>query len=121
MAINSDSKDVWLEAIAKELESMDTLKVWDILQLDLSFKLLGTTSVFKIKRDHLCNITEHKARLCTQGFTQTPGIEFEKTYSPTGQLNSLCTLIAFAMRENILFHQIDLKSAFLNAPFAECV
>ncbi|MBW0510230.1 hypothetical protein O181_049945 [Austropuccinia psidii MF-1] len=121
MAINSALKEVWLEAIAKELDSMDTLKVWDIVELDPYFKLVGTTWVFKIKRDHLGNITEHKARLCAQGFTQTSGVDFEKTYSPTGRLNLLCTLIAFAARNDLLFHQINVKSAFFNAPLAECV
>ncbi|MBW0541832.1 hypothetical protein O181_081547 [Austropuccinia psidii MF-1] len=121
MAINSALKEVWIEAIAKELDSMETLKVWDILELDPSFKLVGTTWVFKIKRDHLGNITEHKARLCAQGFTQTANVDFERTYSPTGRLNSLRTLIAFAERNDLLFHQIDIKSAFLNAPLAECV
>ncbi|MBW0501514.1 hypothetical protein O181_041229 [Austropuccinia psidii MF-1] len=119
MAINSASKEVWLEAIAKELTSMDTLKVWDIVELDPSFKLVGMTWVFKIKKDHLGNVTEHKARLCAQGFSQTAGVDFEKTYSPTGRLNSLRTLIAFAARNDLLFHQIDIKSAFLNAPLTD--
>ncbi|MBW0536909.1 hypothetical protein O181_076624 [Austropuccinia psidii MF-1] len=121
MAINSPSKEVWLEAIAKELDSMDALKVWEIVDLDPSFKLVGTTWVFKIKKDHLGNVTEHKARLCAQGFPQTAGVDFENTYSPTGRLNSLRTLIAFAARNDLLFHQIDIKSAFLNAPLMECV
>ncbi|MBW0521828.1 hypothetical protein O181_061543 [Austropuccinia psidii MF-1] len=103
MAINSASKEVWLEANAKELDSISTLKVWDIVELDPSFKLVRTTWVFKIKRDNLSNITEHKARLSAQGFTQTAGIDFEKTYSPTGRLNSLCTLIAFAARNDLCF------------------
>ncbi|MBW0501515.1 hypothetical protein O181_041230 [Austropuccinia psidii MF-1] len=85
MEINSASKEVWLEAIAEELDSMDTLKVWDIIELDPSFKLVGATWVFKIKKDHLGNVTEHKARLCAQGFLQTAGVDFEKTYSPTGR------------------------------------
>ncbi|MBW0488360.1 hypothetical protein O181_028075 [Austropuccinia psidii MF-1] len=121
MAITSALKEVWLEAIAKELDSMDNLKVWDIVELDPSFKLVRTTWVFKIKRDHLGNVTEHKERLCAQGFTQTAGVDFERTYSPTGRLNSLRTLIAFAARNDLLFHKIDIKSAFLNAPLAECV
>ncbi|MBW0490531.1 hypothetical protein O181_030246 [Austropuccinia psidii MF-1] len=121
MSINSASKEVWLEAIAKELNSMNTLKVWDIVELDMSFKLVGTTWVFKIKRDHLGNITEHEARLCAQGFTQTAGVDFEKTYSPTGRLNLLRTLISFAARNDLLFHQLNIKSAFLNVSLAECV
>ncbi|MBW0502369.1 hypothetical protein O181_042084 [Austropuccinia psidii MF-1] len=121
MAVNSTSKDIWLAAISKELKSMDDLKVWDVIELSSTFKLVGTTWVFKVKKDHLGNVVEHKARLCAQGFTQTAGIDFEKTYSLTGRLNSLRTLIAFAASNRLRFHQINIKSAFLNAPLTECV
>ncbi|MBW0509712.1 hypothetical protein O181_049427 [Austropuccinia psidii MF-1] len=83
-ALNSPDKDLWLAAINKELESMNSLGVWDVVELDPSFKLVGTTWVFKIKKDHLGHITKYKARLCAQGFTQSPGVAFNQTYAPTG-------------------------------------
>ncbi|MBW0541231.1 hypothetical protein O181_080946 [Austropuccinia psidii MF-1] len=100
---------------------MEKLKVWDIVNLDLSHKLVGTTWVFKTKKNYLNEVIEHKARLCAQRFTQTTGIDVNKTYSPTGRLNSLRTLIAFAASHGLLFHQIDIKSAFFNAPLPETV
>ncbi|MBW0584966.1 hypothetical protein O181_124681 [Austropuccinia psidii MF-1] len=120
-ALNSPEKDLWLVAINKELESMNALGVWDVVELDASFKLVGTTWVFKVKKDHLGHITEYKARLCAQGFTQSAGVDFNQTYAPTGHLNSLRTLIAFSAAKNLKFHQIDIKSAFLNAPLSETV
>ncbi|MBW0535815.1 hypothetical protein O181_075530 [Austropuccinia psidii MF-1] len=120
-AISGDAKEVWSTAINKELQSMERRRVWDVVDLDPSYKLVGTTWVFKTKKDHLGEVTEHKARLCAQVFTQTAGIDFEKTYSPTGRLNSLRTLIAYAASNDLLFHQIDVKSAFLNAPLSETV
>ncbi|MBW0557574.1 hypothetical protein O181_097289 [Austropuccinia psidii MF-1] len=121
MKVNSASKDVWLAAISKELKPMDDLKVWDVIELSPAFKLVGTTWVFKVTKVHLCKVVEHKVRLCAQGITQTAGVDFEKTYSPTGRLNSLCTLIAFAAGNCLLFHQIDIKRAFLNKLLTECV
>ncbi|MBW0478832.1 hypothetical protein O181_018547 [Austropuccinia psidii MF-1] len=100
---------------------MEKLRVWDVVELEPSYKLVGTTWVFKLKRNHLNEVVEHKARLCAQGFTQVQGVDFEKTYSPTGRLNLLCTLIAFAATTGLQFHQIDVKSAFLNAPLSETV
>ncbi|MBW0548337.1 hypothetical protein O181_088052 [Austropuccinia psidii MF-1] len=100
---------------------MNTLKVWDVIDLKPDYKLVGTTWVFRIKQNHLNEITEYKACLCAQGFTQTPGLDFNKTYALTGQLNSLRTLIAFAVSNNLEFHQVDVKSAFLNAPLVETV
>ncbi|MBW0484919.1 hypothetical protein O181_024634 [Austropuccinia psidii MF-1] len=66
-------------------------------------------------------VVEHKACLCAQGFTQSPGIDYEKTYLPTSRFNLLRTLIAFAATNSLSFHQIDVKSAFLNAPLKETV
>ncbi|MBW0498794.1 hypothetical protein O181_038509 [Austropuccinia psidii MF-1] len=100
---------------------MNKLKVWDIVDLRSDYKLVGTTWVFKLKRDHLHQTVEYKARLCAQGFTQTPGVDFDKTYAPTGQLNSLRALIAHSCANGLQFHQIDVKSAFLNAPLTETV
>ncbi|MBW0535863.1 hypothetical protein O181_075578 [Austropuccinia psidii MF-1] len=120
-ATSSPDQEVWLNAISKELKSMADLNVWEVVDIDPSYKLVGITWVFKIKKDHLGKVIDHKARLCAQGFTQTFGVDFEKTYSPTGRLNSLRVLIAFATTNRLLFHQIDVKSAFLNVPLSETV
>ncbi|MBW0536313.1 hypothetical protein O181_076028 [Austropuccinia psidii MF-1] len=120
-ALFSADKALWEVEIKKKLQAMNNLSVWDVVDLKSDYKLVGTNWVFRIKRNHLNEIPEHKARLCAQGFTQTPGLDFDKTYSPTGRLNSLQTLIAFEASRNIEFHQVEVKSAFLNAPLTETV
>ncbi|MBW0492721.1 hypothetical protein O181_032436 [Austropuccinia psidii MF-1] len=91
------------------------------MDLRSDYKLVGTTWVFKLKKDHLHQTVEHKARLCAQGFTQTPGVYFDKTYAPTGQLNSLRALTSHSSANGLDFHQIDVKSALLNASLTETV
>ncbi|MBW0532408.1 hypothetical protein O181_072123, partial [Austropuccinia psidii MF-1] len=120
-ALRSDNRSAWLSAIEKELSTMDKLKVWNVIDLKKDYKLVGTTWVFKIKKNHLNQVIERKARLCAQGFRQTLGIDFDKTYAPTGRLNSLRALIAHACLNKLDFHQIDVKSAFLNVPLRETV
>ncbi|MBW0505351.1 hypothetical protein O181_045066 [Austropuccinia psidii MF-1] len=120
-ALRSENRLAWLSAIEKELSTMDKLKVWNVIDLKKDYKLVGTTWVFKVKKNHLNQVIERKARLCAQGFRQTLGIDFDKTYSPTGRLNSLRALIAHACLNKLDFHQIDVKSAFLNAPLRETV
>ncbi|PLW21655.1 hypothetical protein PCANC_03216 [Puccinia coronata f. sp. avenae] len=58
---------------------------------------------------------ERLARLCTQGFSQTQGVDFSKTFSPTGWLNPLRSLMSFVAAKNLDFQQMDVKTAFLNA------
>ncbi|MBW0556391.1 hypothetical protein O181_096106 [Austropuccinia psidii MF-1] len=120
-AVNSVDKDSWLKAISKELTSMNHLDVWDVVELHPDYKLVGTTWVFGIKRDQLNNLVEYKTCLCAQGFIQTPGVDFDKTYAPTGRLNSLRHLIAHAASRGLHFHHINVNSAFLNSPLAEIV
>ncbi|MBW0538010.1 hypothetical protein O181_077725 [Austropuccinia psidii MF-1] len=82
-AITSQNKEVWIKAIEKELSSMNSMGVWEVIDLKPEYRLVGTTWVFCSKKSHLNEIIEHKARLCAQGFTQTPGVDYGKTYSPT--------------------------------------
>ncbi|MBW0548016.1 hypothetical protein O181_087731 [Austropuccinia psidii MF-1] len=120
-ALKGPSSKEWLKAIEKELTSMANLNVWDVVELKPDYKLVGTTWVFRIKTNHLKQVTEHKARLCAQSFSQTPGVDFGKTYAPTGRLNSLRCLISFLVINKLEFHQVDIKSAFLNAPLVDTV
>ncbi|MBW0531577.1 hypothetical protein O181_071292 [Austropuccinia psidii MF-1] len=100
---------------------MNKLGVWEVVDLNKEYRLIGTTWVFKIKRKNLNKITEYKAQLCAQGYTQTNGLDYKKTFSLTGGLNSLGTLIANAINKDLEFHQLDIKSTFLNEPLAETV
>ncbi|MBW0491831.1 hypothetical protein O181_031546 [Austropuccinia psidii MF-1] len=119
--LSLSKKEVWSSTIQKELSSMNCLQVWDVFDLKPNYKLVGTTCFFRTKCNHLNEVIEHKARLCAQGFTQTPGVDFEKTNAPTGRMHSLQTLISYSASKNLLFHQVDIKSAFLNAPLAKTV
>ncbi|MBW0480138.1 hypothetical protein O181_019853 [Austropuccinia psidii MF-1] len=80
---------------------MTNLNVWEEVGVKEDFKLIGTTWVFKTKRNEFNQIVEHKACLCAQGFSQTQGKDYSKT--------------------NLKFEQLDIKSAFLNAPLEENV
>ncbi|MBW0512781.1 hypothetical protein O181_052496 [Austropuccinia psidii MF-1] len=120
-AVKSENCDQWLLAIEKELHTMSELNVWEVVPIPKLTKLVGTTWVFKTKRDEHNVILEHKARLCAQGFSQVRGVDFSKTFAPTGRLNSLHTLISFSASKKLKFEQLDIKSAFLNAPLEENV
>ncbi|MBW0531488.1 hypothetical protein O181_071203 [Austropuccinia psidii MF-1] len=94
--LNSSKGEVWSLAIKKELSSMNCVQIWEIVYLKPNYKLVGTTWVFRKKGNHLKEVIKHKARLCAQGFTKTPGLDFEETYAPTRRKNALQTLISFA-------------------------
>ncbi|MBW0473458.1 hypothetical protein O181_013173 [Austropuccinia psidii MF-1] len=118
-ALKSDKSATWMEAVTKELDNMKKLDVWEEVPINKVYKLIGMTWVFKTKRKKKHEIHEHKARLCAQDFSQTHGIDFSKTFSPTGRLNSLLTLISHAASTGLRFEQLDMKSTFLNSPLED--
>ncbi|MBW0537170.1 hypothetical protein O181_076885 [Austropuccinia psidii MF-1] len=120
-ALRSINSKLLQEAIDKELGAMVNLKVWEVTKLEDDHKLIGTTWVFKTKEIPLDDKKEYKACLCTQGFTQTPGVDYKKSCAPTGRLSPMLTSITYAAANNLQFHQLDVKSPFLNSSLTEAV
>jgi hypothetical protein len=117
--LSSSDKIKWVNAIDKEVDNMKDYKVWDVINKNSEDKPLSCTWVFKIKTEASNQTEKHKARLCVQGFNEVFGCDYNFTYAPTGKLTSLCLLINFALQNNLKFHQINVKCAFLNAPIQE--
>nr|GEV52276.1 isoflavone 2'-hydroxylase-like [Tanacetum cinerariifolium] len=53
-------------------------------------------------------------RLVAKGFTQTPGIDYEETFSPVADIRAIRILIAIAAYYDYEIWQMDVKTAFLN-------
>lgn len=43
-------------------------------------------------------------------------IDYEETFSPTANLTSIRAILQKAVQENLILHQMYVKTAFLNAP-----
>jgi hypothetical protein len=55
--------------------------------------------VFKLKRDEAGVIIKHKARFVARGFVQREGIDFDDTFAPVAQIESVRLLFALAAQE----------------------
>lgn len=60
--------------------------------------------------------THLKARFVAKGYSQQLGIDYGETFSPTANLTSIRVLLQKAAQENLLLHQMDVKTAYLHAP-----
>jgi hypothetical protein len=88
LVVQSAESFSWLAAIKVELDAMERLNFWDMVDRTPGMKTVGTMWVFKKKDNSNSNIV-FKACLFAQGFSQTHGVDFSKTFAPTGRLNSL--------------------------------
>ncbi|MBW0542621.1 hypothetical protein O181_082336 [Austropuccinia psidii MF-1] len=59
--------------------------------------------------------------LIEKGYKITHGVDFSKSFAPSGRLNSLHTLISHEASEGLKLKQLDIKSSFINAPLEEYV
>ncbi|GKD36829.1 zinc finger, CCHC-type containing protein [Tanacetum coccineum] len=64
-------------------------------------------------------IDKFKARLVIQGFRQKEGIDYFNTYAPVARISTIRLLIALAATYNLVIHQMNVKTTFLNGDLEE--
>ena len=117
--LSSPEKDCWLEAMEKEMSSVQENDVWELLDLPEDCKPVGSKWVFKAKTNADGHIERYKARLVVQGFSQKFGTDYDETFSPVVRLESVRTLIATSVQQGLQLHQVDVTTAFLNGKLEE--
>ncbi len=118
-ALESSDKEKWVEAMAKEIKSLDDNKVWTLTELPKDRTPVGSKWVFKVKILADGSVERYKARLVAQGFSQKFGTDYDETFCPVIRLESLRALIALAVQNDLQIHQIDVTTAFLNGELEE--
>nr|GEV78485.1 zinc finger, CCHC-type [Tanacetum cinerariifolium] len=64
-------------------------------------------------------IDKFKARLVIQGFRQKERIDYFDTYAPVARITTIRLLLALAVIHNLMIHQMDVKTTFLNGDLDE--
>ncbi|GJZ16905.1 zinc finger, CCHC-type containing protein [Tanacetum coccineum] len=84
-----------------------------------SCKLLGCKWIFKRKMQVDGTIDKFKARLVIQGFRQKEGINYFDTFALVARITTIKLLLALAAIHNLMIHQMDAKTTFLNGDLEE--
>ena len=58
----------------------------------------------------------YKARFVAKGYSQVEGVDCTETFAPTANLTSVRAVMQLAAQHDLVLHQMDVKSAYLNAP-----
>lgn len=113
-AMRSIDAVFWKEAINSEMESILSNKTWELVDLPKGSKAIGSKWIFKRKLRTDGTLERYKARLVIKGFNQKFGVDSFNTYSPVTKISTIRTLLALASSHNLIVHQMDVKTAFLN-------
>ncbi|SPC63224.1 related to retrotransposon protein [Ustilago sp. UG-2017b] len=114
-AIASDDARQWQEAICKELDGLEAMGTWEIVDTPPNASLVDSKIVLRLKLDADRIPVRHKARLVAQGFTQREGIDFEETFTPVAPLSAIRALLSLAVEHDWEVQQLDITMAYLNS------
>nr|GFA02775.1 zinc finger, CCHC-type [Tanacetum cinerariifolium] len=109
----------WKEAIDDEIGSIMENNTWVLSSLPPGCKPLGCKLIFKRKMKVDLTIDKFKARLVIQGFRQKEGIDYFGTYALVAPITTIRLLFALAAIHNLVIHQMDVKTTFLNGHLEE--
>lgn len=118
-AKNSPHAKEWMAAMQQEHQSLIDNKTWELVELPADRKAIGCKWIFKVKYRADGEIERFKSRLVARGFSQQPGVDYEETFSPVVSFTSIRMLLAYALQHNMVIHQMDVKTAFLNGELQE--
>ncbi|XP_068990370.1 copia protein isoform X2 [Neodiprion pinetum] len=106
-AINSEEKESWVEAMNKEIESLDENGTWVLVNEKKDMKILDVKWVYTRKSNG-----SYKARLVVLGYQQTNVID--DIYAPVAKAQTMKILFSFCCQYGLIIEQLDVTTAFLN-------
>jgi hypothetical protein len=114
-AMASPAADLWRQAMEGELASHHEMGSFEVVQKPHGVRVLPTMWVFARKLDAQGRVERYKARLVIQGNRQVAGVDFDEVFAPVSRFATLRVFLAMVAREDMELHQLDVKTAFLNA------
>ena len=114
-AMNGEDRKHWEEAMRKELDGLEAMGTWEIVDLPKGVNTVDTRWVLKIKTDANLVPTKFKAQLVARGFTQREGINYTEVFAPVAPIQSIRGVIAVAAVRDWEMDSIDVKQAYLNS------
>ena len=118
-ALNSDEREYWQQAMDAEYNSLIHKGTWELVSLPPGRKPIKSKWIYRVKTKADGTFDRFKARLVAQGFSQIAGVDYQETFSPVVRLATIRALLVFVVNNNLIIHQMDVKTAFLNGDLAE--
>jgi len=109
----------WKQAIETELNQLNRMGTWKLVEKPPSVVPIANKFVFAKKQDKNGNLQKYKARLVAKGCAQCLGYDFLEMHSPVIRVETIRSLLVVAAKRKLYIHQMDIKGAYLNS-IVEC-
>ncbi|CDO78104.1 hypothetical protein BN946_scf184683.g1 [Trametes cinnabarina] len=97
-----------LLAAQDEIQSLMENQTFELVQLPLGRKAIGSSWVFRVKRNADGSIERYKGHLITKGFSQRPGFDYNETFAPTPKWALIRAILALAALEDLELESVDI-------------
>ena len=113
-AITSDEKDSWNTAMQKEVQSLKDNNSFELVPTPVEKPVIGGCWIFAVKEGP--NGEEYpKARYVAKGYNQILEENYLETFASTPRRTTIRMLAQKVAQEDMVFHQMDFDTAYLNA------
>ena len=109
-ALKSNEATKWQKAVHDEMRALYDNDTFELVTLPEGRQIVGGIKTGP-EREEI-----HKARYVAKGYLQIAEIDYQETFAPTARMSSVRMLMQQAVQNNMITHQMDVKTAYLNAP-----
>eukprot|EP00253_Pinus_taeda_P035717 PITA_35717 len=118
-AVDSEDGKLWKEAMVDEMTSLHKNEVWDLVELPVGRRPIGSKWVFKKKTNAKGKVEKYKARLVAKGYSQVLRIDFGDIFSPVAKVTFIRLLLSVVAVFDFEVEQMDVKTKFLHGVLEE--
>ena len=105
----------WKQAMENEIEAFIDNHTFTKVSKSENMNTVGGRWLYTIKDDPN-NEEIFKAHYVAKGYSQIYGKDYHETFALTAKMISLRILMQISAHKNLHIHQMDVKTAYLNAP-----
>jgi len=118
-AMNGPCAQEYWESACIEVETLEAMDAWTVVERKDEMNVLPSTWAFKCKRYPDGLIKKFKARFCARGDKQIEGVDYFETYAPVVQWITVRLMLILECLLGLVSKQGDVMCAFLHAHLEE--
>lgn len=119
-AISHPCSEDWIQSMNKEMKSHEENGTWELVERPEHItNIIKPKWVYQIKTNEKREVVKLKSRLVAKGFTQKYGVDYDETFAPVVKMTSLRVFLSISASLDWEIDQIDVTTAYLNAPLEE--
>ena len=118
-AMNGPFKEEYGQAAVKEIETLESMNAWEVVDRRELSNIIDSIWAFKLKCYPDGMPKKFKTWFCMQGDKQLKGIDFIETYAPVVQWMTVWLMLILEILLDLKSKQGDVTAAFLHSELDE--